>query len=529
MIKTLIKSIKLNNTYNANKIIYFLKNSIIGEKISNDMYSNKKIKIIGYIFNVIKTILSLLIGKILIVLIIFILMKFFEKEGIFIANGNTFFQILIFLIVCEAFAQASMFENGEVRFYSVILLKMDAKKYVLSNYYWKMFLRFISFAPVLAIFGKILGMPTFLGILVSSFSILLKMIFNYLRIKDFTKNRAIMQKLLWPVCIACSIMAVGFPIVHLILPISWFYILYTIVLLIGIYSIYKIQKYDKYYELYKKILMPESSQTQSKVGAFNLDKHTEFNINKTANNKKIGFSYLNSLFIVRHKKELYLSTIIKCLSFLLEYAIIVISILSEPISYTLISQNFLIAFCMLLYITFSVLDSTSMKFVQILFKDCDYAMLTFTSYRSKQYIMKNFKQRFIILIKLHFLPVIIAIIGLLITAKVAGVLTDWANAIIISASIIAIALYSSMHRLIIYYMLQPYTYSEITKNILDNRPIINILACFKYIILFFVVPLAFKLSLFEDGLIICLYTIIYILVSLAIVNKFACKTFKIKK
>ena len=63
MIKTLIESIKLNNTYNVNRIIYFLKNTIIGNKSTANLYSNKSLKILGLILNAIKSLFSLFIVK----------------------------------------------------------------------------------------------------------------------------------------------------------------------------------------------------------------------------------------------------------------------------------------------------------------------------------------------------------------------------------------------------------------------------------------------------------------------------------
>ena len=67
-----------------------------------------------------------------------------SDDGILQANANTFLYILTFWSILESFIQSDMFENNENNYYSIISLKMDAKKYALSNYYWKMFLRYIS-------------------------------------------------------------------------------------------------------------------------------------------------------------------------------------------------------------------------------------------------------------------------------------------------------------------------------------------------------------------------------------------------
>ena len=145
MVKTFITSVKLENTCKVNKMINSLKKfTRIGSDISSDLYSNKGIKVIAGVLSVIKTVIELFGSKIIAIFMLYGLLMQIASEGFLNTDGNTFFHIFLFISLIECFAQSNLLDDGDNSYYAIVLLKMDAKKYILSTYYWKIFLRFIS-------------------------------------------------------------------------------------------------------------------------------------------------------------------------------------------------------------------------------------------------------------------------------------------------------------------------------------------------------------------------------------------------
>ena len=199
---------------------------------------------------------------------------------------------------------SNLLDDGENTYYAIALLKMDAKKYVLSTYYWKMLSRFISFVVVLIAFRNVMGIPIFVCILYSIFNVMLKTIFNYYRINDYKKNKNTMAKSIGIVAVLCYLLAILPPTFKYTVPLYIFEIACAIVIPYGIYSFYKLSKFDNYYKMYKDYLNPESKSVENKMKAFNNKVHNQINAEKTVGNKKSGVKYLNSLFAVRYRKKI---------------------------------------------------------------------------------------------------------------------------------------------------------------------------------------------------------------------------------
>ena len=524
MFNTFIISLKLNNTCKVNKMINILRNTVIGNKFSNDLYVSKGIKIFGWILSFLKSFIGLFVGKIILVFIIYLCIEDLASQGMLISNSNTFIHTLLFLIIGECFVQSNMFEDGEEKYYSIILLKMDAKKYILANYYWKMFLRLISLIPALIILGKIVNIPVNICVLISLFSVLLKTIFNSFKIDDYTNKRNIMQKLLWPVAISSCIVAIVFPILNITISIFVFKILYIIVFIMGIYSFYKIGKFNNFYEIYRKVLIPESRDVINQMKFFNVRKENKVNIKKIVDNKEHGFKYLNSLFISRYRNKLYLPILFECLLILLEC----ITIVAFGIKYPMINKEILFIFAFSLLIIFGISNTNGNRFLTILFKECDYAMLTFKCFRTDKAILELFKERCKILFKMNVFPALIMAVGLLIFFGVTGSIGNFIDYFVTFISVIAISINATINTLFMYYIIQPYTYNEILKEAINTRPVIDILNIVIYMVVLLLMPMIFKLPILLYGLVIILVTIINSVFCFFIVRKFAKKTFKVR-
>ena len=131
MLNTVINSFKLKNAYSTNSFIYNLRKlPIIGKKIPSNLYGNRVIMtIINIIFGLFK-IISLFVGKFIYVgLMIYLPATSFK-------NPNAFLNIFVFLTLIGAFGNTFIFNPNKDKYYSIILMKTDAKKYALYNFYY---------------------------------------------------------------------------------------------------------------------------------------------------------------------------------------------------------------------------------------------------------------------------------------------------------------------------------------------------------------------------------------------------------
>ncbi|MBR2587987.1 MAG: hypothetical protein IKD77_02140 [Bacilli bacterium] len=422
---------------------------------------------------------------------------------------------------------SNLLDDRDNSYYAIFLLKMDAKKYILSTYYWKIFLRFISFVTVLILFRNITGLSILTSVLYSIFNVMLKTIFNNFRINDYKKNRNTMMKLLWYVAVLCTILAIVPPIFKITIPLWLFEILCVIVFIYGIYSFYRLSKFDKYYKMYKSYLNPESKSVENKMKSFNIHVHDEIDINKKITRNKKGVKYLNSLFTARHKKKVYVPMIFQTISAMLEYiAIIYYSVYNSTIHEMSGYPSFTVTYFLIACCSYLIGFSNTNRLTISWFENCDHAMLRFKSFKTQKNIVELFKERFILLVKISILPTLVISIGATIMFKVNMASTYILDYFVVFALGILICINAIMNMLLMYYIIQPNSYSENLKEAVPKKPfsmLLNITAGMIILML----PIMFKLSIPMIGLAVATYTILHVALGFFAIYKFATKTFRI--
>ena len=156
MFKAFILSYKLRNTYRVNSIIYSIKQlPLIGKHLPTSLYSSKGLKIFGNIISTLFEIINIFLGKALYVLLMIVaLLGMYEQEN----NTNNFINIFVFLSLAGGMLNTYMFNPTKDKYYAMILMNMDARKYTLSNYYYSMIKVIVGFLPFTIIFGVYYGL-----------------------------------------------------------------------------------------------------------------------------------------------------------------------------------------------------------------------------------------------------------------------------------------------------------------------------------------------------------------------------------
>ena len=166
MIKSFRISFSLRNTCRVNGILYALKQiPLLGRLLPGTLYGSGGLKIFAAVLAVIWEILSAFLGKLIYLAAISVLCGFYGEER----NPLLFLHVFFFLTIIGAYLNTYLFNPTNEKYYAVILMRMDAGLYTLSNYCYSMLRTIIGFFPAVLLFGLLYGVPVWLCILLPFF------------------------------------------------------------------------------------------------------------------------------------------------------------------------------------------------------------------------------------------------------------------------------------------------------------------------------------------------------------------------
>ena len=521
MLNTVINSFKLKNAYSTNSFIYNLRKlPLIGKKIPSNLYGNRVIMtIINIIFGLFK-IISLFVGKFIYVgLMIYLPATSFK-------NPNAFLNIFVFLTLIGAFCNTFIFNPNKDKYYSIILMKTDAKKYALYNFYYFLFTLFISFYPAILAYGILFNINIYILLLLPLLVICMKQIGNFFLLKYYEKTKKVLTENnflliaiagftgLFP---AYILPYLGYSINNLT-----FIIILAISIFFAIYSLIYIRKCNNYNKIYKEILTLNNIIFDTKdSNIVNKKKQYESSIDSKVliNSNKKGYSYFNELFIKRHRNILTKSAIITALIALAIILFIFIGTLIDKKIAININEMTLTSLPYFVFIMYII--NRGSVITQAMFINCDSSMLNYRFYRQPKVILELFKERLKTLIKINMIPSLVIAIGLPFLLFVTGGTSNNLNYILLLISIISLSVFFSVHHLVIYYLLQPYDINMKAKS--STYSIVNGIT---YFICYLCIDLSYPTLIFATF--VTIFSVIYILTALYLVYKYAYKTFKLK-
>lgn len=524
MFNSFIISFKLRNTYRVNSIIYSIKQLPLIKKIlPNSLYKNKGLKILGNILSILMEICNIFLGKFIYILAMIVAMLGIAKTS----KPDAFIHIFTFLTMIGALLNTYMFNPTKDKYYAMVLMNMDAKKYTLSNYYYAMIKLLIGFIPFTLLFGIMSGLSPLTCVIMPIYAIILKTLFNTYLLWDYKKtgkvrNENLPTKILWTLVGIFLILAYGLPILGITINQTIFLIIFLITLIFGIFSFKYVIKFDEYKRMYKALLTQSNvyviqNQKSSQVMQDTSLKQIELDIKDTSN--KNGFAYFHDLFVKRHKKILTKSAKKTAIITLFIFIAIILAIQLYPEMRTKINDftlRYLPYFVFIMYII-----NRGTVVTQAMFMNCDHSMLTYRFYKTPKVILSLFKERLKTLIQINLLPAIVIAIGLPLILYLTGGTDNPLNYAILFISIIAMSIFFSVHYLILYYLLQPYNVNiEMKSSTYTIAQTITYFVCYAM--------LQIKMPTYIFGISTIIFSIIYCIISLILVYKYAPKTFKLR-
>ena len=505
-----------------NSFIYTLKKTpILKNIINDDIYSKNGFKKFSKILGLICTMFKLLVSRASYFLIIFIICNILKLN-----SSRLFIHTIFVCSLIGMFLNTSILNTSRKKYISIILFKMDPRKFIISHYIYDCIINFIFNTLLLTIFFIILKIPIFLSFIISLFFIFSKTIGEELNIKYYKTNnmRITDDKILFILVLVIGIILLLLPIVNIYFNTNIIILLTIISFIFSIFSYIYINNVNNYKSLYKKINNYNMAVNSKYQSDYNVQAYTDIkNRDKKIDDKKLanksGYQLFNTIFFLRHKTILSRSANINMILITVIFLITVFSIYQVP-NIKVPINNFLMNnlgwFVLIMYFI-----NRGSNITKAMYFNCDHAMLTFNFYREKNVILGLFKKRLLTIIKVNMGPALLLGVFLQVIIFLTGganYLYDYVNIFIY---ILSLSVFFSVHYMVIYYLMQPYN-SDM--KVVNNM--YNIVLFLTYFIAYQATKLNLSSTVFSIAVII--FTFIYVNIALILVYKKAPKTFKLK-
>ena len=522
MYKTLRISFSLKNTYRVNSILYAIKQIPLIKRILPDaLYGVRGLKIFANIISVIWEIITIFIGK----LLYFITMVC--GIGLLYRNApadQAFLHILLFLTIIGAYIDISMFNPTRDKYYAMILLRMNAREYILVNYGYSILKVIIGFLPFSILFGMMRDVPLWFCILIPFSVAGLKLLvaayslWNYER-SGFIYNENKIRKHLWIFVAVLLTLAYVPPAAGIVLPSPVSMAVMLLFIPSGLLGIRKIICFRYYREINQELLSQVTNQMDAVKQAARTASDKSISTDTSITSRRSGFEYLNELFIKRHRKILWKSTKrIAAICFFLSCAAVA-ALCIVPEARKDINGMMLTWLPYFTFIMYAINRGTG--FTKALFMNCDHSLLTYSFYKQPGCILKLFRIRLREIMKVNALPAVVIGTGLCVILYAAGGTDNLLNYLVLFVSILCMSLFFSIHYLTIYYLLQPYNAGTEMKS-----GMYQVIMSVTYLICFLLMQVRMPILVF--GIACIAFCVVYSIVACVLVYRFAPKTFRLR-
>ncbi len=525
MTEAFIISFKLRNTYRVNSIIYSVKQlPLIKKVLSDSLYESSGLKTLANIISIITEIVNTFIGKfIYMALMVYMASILYSSD-----NADIFIHIFTFLTLCGGLLNTYMFNPTKDKYYAIIIMNMDAKKYTLSNYYYQLIRVFIGFLPFTLLFGILEGVSVWIALIMPVYVVSVKIIVSSYAIWDFkrtkkAKNENIPSAVLWALVALFLLAAYALPLLDIIIRPAVFAVLSVLSAAAAIYGFLKINSFEDYRKMYKQLLTQTNVYRGDKQNTAEAVKKASLNrieLDKNYVSNKSGFAYFHELFVQRHRKILTKSARLQAAVCLVVLAGAIAGIYLDAEFKQTTNRLLLTYIPYFVFIMYCMNRGTTVT--QAMFMNCDHSMLTYRIYRTPKVILGIFKERLKTLIKINLLPASVIAAGLTLLLYISGGTDNVWNYPALFLSIEAMSIFFSVHYLVMYYLLQPYNADTEIKS--STYKVVQILT---YVVSYICIEVELPTVIF--GMAMVLFCAVYCIVSLFLAYKYAPKTFRIRR
>ncbi len=525
MIETFRISFRLQITYRTNALLRSLK-SVPGVKklLPTSLYASRGLKRFALVISILREILSIFFGKALYLLLMTVLPLFYLK----LSGPARFLHILLFLTLLGGLLNARIIQPGRDKYYAVFLMRLDAKKYALSNYLYFLLRTFVGMAVVTALVGSLYGVSVLGAVASAALVVAIKCILPALLLGTPLKEQKKRFEKLYTVLAILVITALlsaayALPLLGWALPVKAFYAVCAVAVVIAVPSIWVLCHFNGYRDAYKEAFAGETvleSPKSATAKAMQISYQKKLSFSASQTSKKSGYAYLNDLFVQRHTKILTRSALRITLFFSALMLVGIAACLFYPPVREKLNEYLLTALPSLLFVMYFI--NRGQTITQAMFVNCDHSMLTYRFYRQPKAILQLFAARLRSVIRINLMPAAVLAAGLPAMLLLSGGTAHPLDYLLLSASVLLMAVFFSVHHMVLYYLLQPYNENSEMKS-----PMFTIANTVTYFISYFAVRQEIETSVF--GVFLLGFCVLYILFALLAAYRLAPKTFCLRQ
>lgn len=521
MLNTFATSFRLQNTYRVNAIIYNMRSfPLIGKKVPTTLYKKMGIKTFAAVLSAIKEVIGIFLGK-----LIYCLIMILGASSLFhIITSDAFLHIAFILSGLAGYGgKTHLVPSLKSGYYAIFILRMDPRKYTLSNFGYYLLTTFVGFLPVAYVISRVMNAPSNAWLLLPFYVVAVKILSAALTLHAHAKDAPVpstsRQLITLAVVYSTGLLAAyGLPVLGYTLPYTvaiGITVFFAISALVGLRYILSYHHFRSYA---RKHLSIEALDYQGDSSLIIQDTYRDM-ISLEVTSDKSGYAFFHELFVKRHTKVLAKPVKRQSLIIIGLFIAALVALYQFPEKHQTVNLMILNSVNLLVFIMhlFNVGQTTN----QAMFMNCDHSMLTYRFYRNPKVILMLFVERLKTMIVMNLIPATILGVGLaLLLLATGGAPHVYTYALLIFTTL-TLSTFFSIHFLTLYYLLQPYNIH--LKSVNSSYGIATgITAIASYSIN------RIPLSLNTFGWMVIGFSALYASVALFLVYRLAPKTFKLR-
>ena len=500
---TLVLQLRLHMAYRVNGILYRL-------RFLSLSYESGFAKTLGLVLAILRELLGLLLGKLLYMAAFFAApLLLFPSEP----PAGLYGHLLLFLTLIGGIFNSKLLDAEQDVYYAVFLLRMDARRYALSAYGYTLLKDFMGFLTAALVVGRLaLQAPLALCLLTPVLVCSVKLTAAGLELAHFTRLLLLAAAYLPPMLLGWAI------------PSGAAYAACGLFVSCGAWGACVLVRFPSFRQLYRRIFTPDNlalltGDTDPAAKETQAQYRSKLTLDSGPESRKTGCVRFNELFMRRNRRLLMRPA--------RRTAVIAAVVLAAGCAACLVSPaaaaavNGLVVRAlpgMLLLMYFINRGNTVTR---ALFFNCDRSMLCYRFYRQPRVILGIFTARLKSLTAINLLPTTVIALGLPLLLLCSGGTDTPLDYAVPALSILAMSVFFSVHYLVLYYLLQPYTAG------LENTSYAyRIITGLTYVVCYLISANVRGSTAFGVGVV--LFAAVYVAAALLLAYHLAPRTFKLR-
>lgn len=455
---TLILQLRLHMAYRVNGILYRL-------RFLRLPYENSFAKTLGLVLAVLREIFGILLGKLLYMAVFFAAPLLLIRREL---PPELYGHLLVFLTLIGGIFNNSLLDGGRDAYYAVILLRMDARRYTLSAYGYYLLKIAVGFLAAALLVGRlILRQGLALCLLTPVLVCGVKLLSAVLELRHFHR-RGILPRdekrfsLLQGTSVLLLAAAYLPPLLlNRALPSAAVYAVCGLAAAGGAWGAAYLLRFSGYRQVYRHLFTADAVSLLSGDGLQAAARGTQaqyqskLTLDAGPDSRKTGCARFNELFVRRNYRLLMRPARRTAVIAGAALALGCAACLALPEIAAAINGALVPALPMMLLLMYFINRGNTVT--QVLFFNCDSSMLSYRFYRQPRVILGIFAARLKSLTAINLLPTAVIALGLPLLLLCSGGTDTPTDYLVLPLAILAMSVFFSVHYLVLYYLLQPYT------------------------------------------------------------------------